>query len=522
MCLNSKENNMFGLKSKAERLQDKGIQLAESGNLNEAIKYLQNAIELEPENGIFRFNLGLAFLNHSYLEEALEEFKLSIRFKPSHADGYFALATSLLPLGPDWKSAIYYLAYLDLTKSGEKAHTAKTRLTELGRDALSFDVEQWIDTAERSYEGFVQDMGKTGANIGHTISQIRPESEEAVVSGLQKYLFDIAPSKAVEWASLYFENGIKFINNSKYRVAIAQIVTGLDIFPHDQLALCILANAFTLANDYEQAIRTIDFIDVEKALSEVKPFVVSKVQEVKSNISSRRSNFSTSKFYNKIAEKAISDPDPKERKQAQETIRSLLPNRKNEFEKVVNVFIDGLKDFETSSICKEFFISLGEEAIPYVRLLLNHNDPRIAWPATVICLDIEKKQEEKFGEVRTHAFPPPPPPPPPTMPKPHRELLMIWDEMVTPLQCDEIINSQLLPENLISCAKNLKEAGISLQSKDYSTLRIQLWKMIRSIKYWDRMFPSTKPRFTLPNQHQVGFQDFLETAEYLLTYIPEK
>jgi tetratricopeptide (TPR) repeat protein len=160
---------MFGFKSKAERLEDKGIRLTKRGRYEEAITYLQQAIDMEPENNIFRYNLGLAYVDSNDIQKALEEFKLSIRLKPNHADSYFAIATGIFPQGPDWKAAIYYMAYSDFSRHGEMARTAQERLAELGRQALTFDVKRWLDFAEVKYKDFVRDMGNMGSRFGHTI-----------------------------------------------------------------------------------------------------------------------------------------------------------------------------------------------------------------------------------------------------------------------------------------------------------------------------------------------------------------
>jgi tetratricopeptide (TPR) repeat protein len=280
---------MFSFKSKAERLQDEGILFGERGHYDEAIKYLQQALEIEPENGVFRYNLGLTHTKSSDIQRALEEFKLSIRFKPDHADSYFAIATGIFPQGPDWKAAIFYMAYLDFSKHGEMARTAQKRLAELGREALAFDIKQWQDSAEIGYEHFVMGMGNMGAKFGHTISQQKPETEDVIVSGLQNYFSDVAPSKAMEWAGPHFKNGVELTVKGKYRAAIAQLITGLDILPHDQPAMCALASAYAFAGDSKQASEILNLIKIEKVDSDTRQFMANQVKELKDYIHSHSS-----------------------------------------------------------------------------------------------------------------------------------------------------------------------------------------------------------------------------------------
>ena len=280
---------MFNFKSKAENLEDKGTRLAQKGRHREAITYLQQATDLEPENGIFRYNLGLAYVNSNDIRQALEEFKLSIRFSPNYADSYFAIATGIFPQDPDWKAAIYYLAYLDFSKHGEMARTSERRLGELGRQALTFDTKQWLELAEVNYSEFVKNMGNMGSRLGHTISQQKPE-EDVIVNGLQSWLSDIAPQKAMQWAGPHFENGVNLAEKGKYRAAIAQFVTGLDILPHDQPALCLLASTYAFSGDFQQASDILNLVNVEKVNPDSKQFLANQIAELKNYILSHRND----------------------------------------------------------------------------------------------------------------------------------------------------------------------------------------------------------------------------------------
>jgi hypothetical protein len=180
------------------------------------------------------------------------------------------------------------MAYLDFSKYGEKARTAQTRLAELGHEALAFDVRQWLDSAKVGYEHFVRDMGNLGARLGCTVSQPKPETESVLVGGLQGWFSDIAPSKAMQWARPHFTNGVELIGKRKYRAAIAQLITGLDVFPHDQPAICVLASAYAFAGDYKQASETINLVEIEKVDPESRQFITSQVKELKAYIHSPR------------------------------------------------------------------------------------------------------------------------------------------------------------------------------------------------------------------------------------------
>ena len=143
---------------KMSELADEGIRLAEAGLLDQAIEKFQLALKINGDEGNIRYNLGLAYLGKSNTTNALDEFKLAMRFEPLFADSYFAVATVYKLHGPMWKARHYYLAYLDLVSRGDKAQTARKRLQELAGAAAPFNARQWLETTNTAFEVFVNRM----------------------------------------------------------------------------------------------------------------------------------------------------------------------------------------------------------------------------------------------------------------------------------------------------------------------------------------------------------------------------
>jgi thioredoxin-like negative regulator of GroEL len=88
----------------------------------------------------------------------------------------------------------------------------------------------------------------------------------------------------MQWAGPHFENGVNLAEKGKYRAAIAQLVTGLDILPHDQPAICALASAYAFAGDFKQASEIINLVNVEKVDPDTRQFLASQVIKLKDYI----------------------------------------------------------------------------------------------------------------------------------------------------------------------------------------------------------------------------------------------
>lgn len=54
----------------------------------QAIKYLSNAIKLDPKNAIIYFNRGVAYSNFGKNKLAIEDYNKAIRLKPDFAQAY--------------------------------------------------------------------------------------------------------------------------------------------------------------------------------------------------------------------------------------------------------------------------------------------------------------------------------------------------------------------------------------------------------------------------------------------------
>jgi protein O-mannosyl-transferase len=79
----------------AGQLNNEGIQLEKSGNLQEAIGKYQRAVELDPNQTVFRRNLALAFCRAGHWTDGAEELKKVLKQDPSDTEATKMLYVAL-------------------------------------------------------------------------------------------------------------------------------------------------------------------------------------------------------------------------------------------------------------------------------------------------------------------------------------------------------------------------------------------------------------------------------------------
>ncbi len=82
-------------KEQAERLNEKGKQLGRAKKHMEALEYFISASEICPEEGKYRYNMGIAYKNTKRNEEALRSFFDALELGYEHNDCYCAIGVIL-------------------------------------------------------------------------------------------------------------------------------------------------------------------------------------------------------------------------------------------------------------------------------------------------------------------------------------------------------------------------------------------------------------------------------------------
>ncbi|MDI6827721.1 MAG: tetratricopeptide repeat protein, partial [Armatimonadota bacterium] len=82
-----------------------GLALLKVKRFNEAIFHFKEALESEPNSAVFRNNYGTALMEQGMLDEAIEQFKRALRINPDYAAAYTNMGLALAKLG-DFDGAI--------------------------------------------------------------------------------------------------------------------------------------------------------------------------------------------------------------------------------------------------------------------------------------------------------------------------------------------------------------------------------------------------------------------------------
>ena len=105
----------------AEQFADRALEMYERGRWAEAEKELRKALEIDPDQGDWHFNLGLTLERTGRDAEALSSFEHASRLLPESVDPQLAAGSTCLRLGR-FESAIKWLhKVIQLDSSNEAA-----------------------------------------------------------------------------------------------------------------------------------------------------------------------------------------------------------------------------------------------------------------------------------------------------------------------------------------------------------------------------------------------------------------
>ncbi len=111
-CGTSNEN----LKISALEHFNRGNSHFNNNNLNSAINEYQRAISLDPEQGNYYYNIGLAYYSLFLYENAIESYWKAIKLKPDFAEAWYNLALAFNKVDETEKSFMALDKYKKLNK----------------------------------------------------------------------------------------------------------------------------------------------------------------------------------------------------------------------------------------------------------------------------------------------------------------------------------------------------------------------------------------------------------------------
>lgn len=141
--------------------QDRGLRLIQEGNIEEAIKYYDKAIELDPEQSSFYYNRGLARQMKKEFERALEDYSTAIRLDKEFISAYLNRGLVMYQLEELEEAVQDYNRVLELDPENVTAYNMRGRIrTDLGyfeeaildfNSALDINPDHLISLSNRAY-----------------------------------------------------------------------------------------------------------------------------------------------------------------------------------------------------------------------------------------------------------------------------------------------------------------------------------------------------------------------------------
>jgi tetratricopeptide (TPR) repeat protein len=106
----------------ADALNDLGFALRQNQKLNEAAKYLKQAVELKPDMAVAHVNLSVVYYDQSNFPAALTEAQKAVKLDANHAIARVVLGNALSKTGDLKAAAQEYKVAITLKPDYENAH----------------------------------------------------------------------------------------------------------------------------------------------------------------------------------------------------------------------------------------------------------------------------------------------------------------------------------------------------------------------------------------------------------------
>ena len=118
----------------AEAYYNYGLALAQSGQIEPAIRQFRRSLELQPNQSVTHFNLANALAQQGKLDEAAKHFEEAVRIHPGFAKAYHNLGRIVAAQGRLDTAIGYFRQALDIDPNFAAAHESLARaLTEQGK-----------------------------------------------------------------------------------------------------------------------------------------------------------------------------------------------------------------------------------------------------------------------------------------------------------------------------------------------------------------------------------------------------
>jgi tetratricopeptide (TPR) repeat protein len=170
----------------------RGIELADRGWLDEAIKEFKKAIELDPGSAHAHDNLATVYSEKQLWREALQEYLTALRLEPDSATAHYNLACFLASHGADMAIA----EYKEAIQQEPEYPDAHLNL------ALTYSDQERFDEATRALERAIE-LAPDDAFPRHELAAIRMDGGDyRAAIGQLKEVVRIEPQNFEAWLDL--------------------------------------------------------------------------------------------------------------------------------------------------------------------------------------------------------------------------------------------------------------------------------------------------------------------------------
>ncbi|MBF0380279.1 MAG: tetratricopeptide repeat protein [Magnetococcales bacterium] len=219
----------------------KGIDFHKSGKLKEAINCYRDILAIQPNSGAAYFNLGVAYKSLGKLDEAINNFGQATKNGPDNPQAHYNLGVTLQEKGSIDAATASFLKAIEIKPDYVEAYN------DLGN---IFKVQKELDKAVDMYQKAIAmdpDYANSYCNLGVVL--LDQDNIDGAVAMFNKAL-DINPN----FIEAYNNLGTAFNKQEKYTEAIASFQKAIAIKPDYTHAYYNLGTAFHAQGNLNEAV----------------------------------------------------------------------------------------------------------------------------------------------------------------------------------------------------------------------------------------------------------------------------
>ncbi len=238
----------------APALFNKGVVYRAQGNTEQAVNFIEQAIEADPDNQNYitalsnmaklHFKDGLEAYQRGNLTTAEEEFKTALQIDPDLVNAQYMLGVIARRRGNTTEAIDRYQATLEIDENYERAWVALGIAYEsIARDKQALNAYQRATEVNPNY-------ARAWTRHGLLLNDMERYAE--AVPSLQKAI-QIDPSSASGYEGL----GMAYMRQGKYQQAVEQFTTAIGLNPQNASLNYRLSDAYHELGNYQEMVQTI-------------------------------------------------------------------------------------------------------------------------------------------------------------------------------------------------------------------------------------------------------------------------